>query len=99
MSEGAQRPTASGASEAERAATGAAFFDLDKTLMEGSSALHFARAAYKAQVLPLIFTDTAGTKVQIGLYNPPLTGPGSVPALLVGLSTNNVLLALNEYDC
>jgi HAD superfamily hydrolase (TIGR01490 family) len=27
---------------------GAAFFDLDKTLMEGSSALHFARAAYKA---------------------------------------------------
>jgi HAD superfamily hydrolase (TIGR01490 family) len=29
-------------------ARGAAFFDLDKTLMEGSSALHFARAAYKA---------------------------------------------------
>jgi HAD superfamily hydrolase (TIGR01490 family) len=27
---------------------GAAFFDLDKTLMEGSSALHFARASYKA---------------------------------------------------
>jgi HAD superfamily hydrolase (TIGR01490 family) len=26
---------------------GAAFFDLDKTLIEGSSALHFARAAYK----------------------------------------------------
>jgi HAD superfamily hydrolase (TIGR01490 family) len=26
----------------------AAFFDLDKTLMEGSSALHFARAAYRA---------------------------------------------------
>jgi HAD superfamily hydrolase (TIGR01490 family) len=26
---------------------GAAFFDLDKTLMEGSSALHFARAAYR----------------------------------------------------
>jgi HAD superfamily hydrolase (TIGR01490 family) len=26
----------------------AAFFDLDKTLMEGSSAFHFARAAYKA---------------------------------------------------
>jgi HAD superfamily hydrolase (TIGR01490 family) len=26
----------------------AAFFDLDKTLMEGSSALHFARASYKA---------------------------------------------------
>ncbi len=29
----------------------AAFFDLDKTLMEGSSALHFARAAYKAGML------------------------------------------------
>jgi HAD superfamily hydrolase (TIGR01490 family) len=29
-------------------ATGAAFFDLDKTLMEGSSAFHFGRAAYKA---------------------------------------------------
>jgi HAD superfamily hydrolase (TIGR01490 family) len=28
--------------------TAAAFFDLDKTLMEGSSALHFGRAAYKA---------------------------------------------------
>jgi HAD superfamily hydrolase (TIGR01490 family) len=27
---------------------GAVFFDLDKTLMEGSSALHFARASYKA---------------------------------------------------
>src|SRR3954449_12097184 len=29
-------------------ATGAAFFDLDKTLMEGSSTFHFGRAAYKA---------------------------------------------------
>jgi HAD superfamily hydrolase (TIGR01490 family) len=29
-------------------ARGAAFFDLDKTLMQGSSALHFGRAAYKA---------------------------------------------------
>lgn len=28
--------------------SGAAFFDLDKTLMEGSSAFHFARASYKA---------------------------------------------------
>jgi HAD superfamily hydrolase (TIGR01490 family) len=28
--------------------SGAAFFDLDKTLMEGSSAFHFGRAAYKA---------------------------------------------------
>jgi HAD superfamily hydrolase (TIGR01490 family) len=27
---------------------GAAFFDLDKTLIEGSSAFHFGRAAYKA---------------------------------------------------
>src|SRR5919199_1320314 len=30
---------------------GAAFFDLDKTLMEGSSAVHFARAAYRARML------------------------------------------------
>jgi HAD superfamily hydrolase (TIGR01490 family) len=29
----------------------AAFFDLDKTLMEGASALHFARAAYKRGML------------------------------------------------
>jgi HAD superfamily hydrolase (TIGR01490 family) len=29
----------------------AAFFDLDKTLIEGSSALHFARAAYKRGML------------------------------------------------
>jgi HAD superfamily hydrolase (TIGR01490 family) len=28
--------------------SGAAFFDLDKTLVEGSSAVHFGRAAYKA---------------------------------------------------
>ena len=27
---------------------GAAFFDLDKTLIEGSSAFHFGRAAYRA---------------------------------------------------
>ena len=27
--------------------TGAAFFDLDKTLIEGSSAIHFGRAAYR----------------------------------------------------
>jgi HAD superfamily hydrolase (TIGR01490 family) len=33
------------AADAPRAA---AFFDLDKTLIEGSSAVHFARAAYKA---------------------------------------------------
>ena len=30
---------------------GAAFFDLDKTLMEGASAFHFARAAYRAGVI------------------------------------------------
>ena len=30
---------------------GAAFFDLDKTLIEGSSALHFARAAYRHGML------------------------------------------------
>jgi HAD superfamily hydrolase (TIGR01490 family) len=30
---------------------GAAFFDLDKTLIEGSSAVHFGRAAYKAGVI------------------------------------------------
>ena len=37
---------------AEPGPHGAAFFDLDKTLMEGSSALHFARASYKAGQLP-----------------------------------------------
>jgi HAD superfamily hydrolase (TIGR01490 family) len=30
---------------------GAAFFDLDKTLMEGSSAVHFGRAAYSAGLI------------------------------------------------
>ena len=30
---------------------GAAFFDLDKTLIEGSSALHFGRAAYRAGMM------------------------------------------------
>ena len=30
---------------------GAAFFDLDKTLMEGSSAVHFGRAAYAAGLI------------------------------------------------
>jgi HAD superfamily hydrolase (TIGR01490 family) len=33
------------------ATTGAAFFDLDKTLMEGSSAFHFGRAAYRAGMM------------------------------------------------
>jgi HAD superfamily hydrolase (TIGR01490 family) len=32
-------------------ARGAAFFDLDKTLIEGSSAIHFARASYRAGTL------------------------------------------------
>jgi HAD superfamily hydrolase (TIGR01490 family) len=32
-------------------ARAAAFFDLDKTLMEGASGLHFARAAYRAGIL------------------------------------------------
>ena len=31
--------------------SGAAFFDLDKTLIEGSSAIHFGRAAYKRGVM------------------------------------------------
>jgi HAD superfamily hydrolase (TIGR01490 family) len=30
---------------------GAAFFDLDKTLIEGSSAIHFGRASYRAGVI------------------------------------------------
>src|ERR1700760_2141475 len=32
--------------------TGAAFFDLDKTLMQGSSGLQFARAAFRAGLIP-----------------------------------------------
>jgi HAD superfamily hydrolase (TIGR01490 family) len=32
-------------------ARGAAFFDLDKTLIQGSSALHFARASYRAGLM------------------------------------------------
>lgn len=32
-------------------ARGAAFFDLDKTLIEGASGLHFARAAYRAGIV------------------------------------------------
>lgn len=31
--------------------TGAAFFDLDKTLIEGSSAFHFGRASYRAGLM------------------------------------------------
>lgn len=40
-------PTSTVAVGAERAPAGAAFFDLDKTLMQGSSAFQFARAAYR----------------------------------------------------
>ena len=36
------------ASVPEKGRIGAAFFDLDKTLIEGSSGVHFARAAYRA---------------------------------------------------
>jgi HAD superfamily hydrolase (TIGR01490 family) len=39
------------AADEERAATAAAFFDLDRTLMEGSSAFQFGRAAYKAGLI------------------------------------------------
>ena len=35
----------------EAGGRGAAFFDLDKTLIEGSSAFHFARASYKAGLM------------------------------------------------
>src|SRR5918997_1495792 len=41
-SEGAKRPTKR---------TAAAFFDLDKTLIEGSSGVHWARAAYRSGVI------------------------------------------------
>lgn len=52
MSEGAKRLTASEASQAEPTRpTAAAFFDLDKTLIEGSSGVHFARAAYRSGVI------------------------------------------------
>jgi HAD superfamily hydrolase (TIGR01490 family) len=37
--------------EADTGASGAAFFDLDRTLMEGSSAFQFGRAAYRAGLL------------------------------------------------
>jgi HAD superfamily hydrolase (TIGR01490 family) len=39
------------AAESETAANGAAFFDLDKTLMQGSSAFQFGRAAYQAGLM------------------------------------------------
>jgi HAD superfamily hydrolase (TIGR01490 family) len=39
------------AADGHNAARGAAFFDLDRTLMQGSSAFQFGRAAYKAGLL------------------------------------------------
>ncbi|MEA2208218.1 MAG: hypothetical protein QOF54_695 [Solirubrobacteraceae bacterium] len=42
---------AEGGGEAAPAAVGAAFFDLDKTLMQGSSAFQFGRAAFKAGLM------------------------------------------------
>jgi HAD superfamily hydrolase (TIGR01490 family) len=36
---------------AEAPGTGAAFFDLDKTLIEGSSGVHFARAAFRSGMI------------------------------------------------
>jgi HAD superfamily hydrolase (TIGR01490 family) len=39
------------AADGDSAAAGAAFFDLDRTLMEGSSAFQFGRAAYRAGLL------------------------------------------------
>ena len=40
-----------GASGRGRAGTAAVFFDLDRTLIAGSSAFEFGRAAYKAGML------------------------------------------------
>ena len=40
-----------GGAERRPGENGAAFFDLDRTLMEGSSAFQFARAAYKSGVI------------------------------------------------
>src|SRR5450755_966060 len=42
---------AEGEGEAVAASAGAAFFDLDKTLMQGSSAFQFGRAAFKAGLM------------------------------------------------
>jgi HAD superfamily hydrolase (TIGR01490 family) len=46
--DGSARSDAAGGADAPR---GAAFFDLDKTLMQGSSAFQFGRAAYRAGLL------------------------------------------------
>jgi HAD superfamily hydrolase (TIGR01490 family) len=50
--DGAATPQTGEAAESSQAdGRGAAFFDLDKTLMEGSSAIHFGRAAYRAGLM------------------------------------------------
>ena len=46
-----REPPGGGAAGRGRAGTGAAFFDLDRTLIAGSSAFEFGRAAYKAGLL------------------------------------------------
>src|SRR5437588_10347785 len=48
MSDGVSAP---GVDHVSPAAKSAAFFDLDRTLMEGSSAFQFGRAAYRAGLL------------------------------------------------
>jgi HAD superfamily hydrolase (TIGR01490 family) len=45
------RPGLTAAAEARSAGAAAAFFDLDRTLMEGSSAFQFGRAAYRAGLM------------------------------------------------
>jgi HAD superfamily hydrolase (TIGR01490 family) len=47
----AESPPGSRVTEDPAARRGAAFFDLDKTLMQGSSAFQFGRAAYRAGLL------------------------------------------------
>src|SRR5947209_13935433 len=47
----ADRPPGPRLMQDRPAVRGAAFFDLDKTLMEGSSAFQFGRAAYRAGLL------------------------------------------------
>src|SRR5437588_2425319 len=46
-----QTPSGEAASEPGPAGASAVFFDLDRTLMEGSSAFQFGRAAYKAGLM------------------------------------------------
>ena len=52
MPDAERRPERRAAPDTERRTErGAAFFDLDKTLIQGSSAVHFARAAYRHGML------------------------------------------------